>query len=79
MTRKKIFKNIIFSLPLLLIVFLLFNGYTVQNRARIAEQNKSYAEDAMRQTAQQISDKFDSGLSIITTYAYFFSTYLEED
>ena len=33
----------------------------------------------MRQTAQQISDKFDSGLSIITTYAYFFSTYLEED
>lgn len=70
MTRKKIFKNIIFSLPLLLIVFLLFNGYTVQNRARIAEQNKSYAEDAMRQTAQQISDKFDSGLSIITTYAY---------
>ncbi len=51
MTRKKIFKNIIFSLPLLLIVFLLFNGYTVQNRARIAEQNKSHAEDAMRQTA----------------------------
>lgn len=41
---------------MLVIVFILFSIYTMQNKERIAEQNRNYAEDSMRQTAQQISD-----------------------
>ncbi len=77
-TKKKAIRNVIFSLPMLVIVFILFSVYTMQNKERIAEQNKNYAEDSMRQTAQQISDRFENGLSIINTYAYFFETYLQE-
>ncbi len=79
MRKKKVLQNIIFYMPLLLVVFLMFNIYTAQNRVRIAEQNKNYAEDAMRQTAEQIADRFENGLGMITTYAYFFDTYLDED
>ncbi len=79
MNRKRVLHSIIYYIPLLIIVFLVFNIYTAQNKVRIAEQNKNYAEDATRQTAQQISDRFDNGVSIITTYAYFFNTYLGEN
>ncbi len=79
MNRRKVFHNIAFYLPLLVLVFLVFQVYTVQNHKRIAEQNKNYAEDAMHQTAQQISDWFENGLSIVNTYAYFFNTYLNEN
>lgn len=79
MNKRKVFHSVVYALPLLIIVFLLFNFYTVQNKARIAEQNKNYAEDAMRQTVQQILDRFTNGMSVITTYAYFFDTYLEDE
>ena len=74
---RRILHTVIYAIPLLVIVILLFNVYTAQNRERILEQNKNYAEDVMRRTAQQISDQFENGLRIITTYAYFFDTYLE--
>ena len=57
--RRKILYSIIYAIPLLVIVILLFNVYTAQNRERILEQNKNYAEDVMRRTAQQISDQFE--------------------
>lgn len=40
MRGKKVLQMFVFSIPLVLIVGLLFNAYTVQNKARIAEQNK---------------------------------------
>lgn len=64
---------------MLVLVVILFNIYTAQNKARIIEQNKNYAEDSTRQMAQQISDQFENGLRIITTYGYFFDTYLGGD
>lgn len=79
MNRKKVFHTIIYSIPLLVLVVILFNIYTAQNKARIIEQNKNYAEDSTRQMAQQISDQFENGLRIITTYGYFFDTYLGGD
>lgn len=79
MNRKKVFHTIIYFIPLLVLVVILFNIYTAQNKARIIEQNKNYAEDSTRQMAQQISDQFESGLRIITTYGYFFDTYLGGD
>ena len=79
MNRKKVFHSVVYALPLLIVVFIIFNIYTTQNKARIAEQNKNYAEDATRQTAQQLSDQFENGIRVITTYAYFFDTYLNGD
>lgn len=78
MIKKKAIRTIIYACPLLIAVFLLFNLYTAQNKERIVEQNKNYAEDSTRQMAQQISGQFQSGQKIISTYAYFFNTYLQE-
>lgn len=79
MNRKKVLHTIVYSIPLLVLVVILFNIYTAQNKSRIIEQNKNYAEDSTRQMAQQISDQFENGLRIITTYGYFFDTYLGGD
>lgn len=73
MRGKKVLQLMALSLPLVLIVFLLFNAYTVQNHARIAEQNKNYAEDAMSQKAKQVAGELESGRRIINAYAYFFN------
>ena len=79
MRGKKVLQLIVFSLPLVLIVFLLFNVYTVQNHARIAEQNKNYAEDSMRQKTKQVAGELESGGRIINAYAYFFNDSLTGD
>lgn len=79
MNKKKAIRTIIYAIPLLIAVFLLFNLYTAQNKERIVEQNKNYAEDSTRQMAQQISSQFQNGQRIISTYAYFFNTYLGEN
>lgn len=76
MNKRRVFHTVIYLIPLLILIGLLFQVYTVQNKARIAEQNKNYAEDATRQTAQQLSDQFENGQGIITAYAYFLDTYL---
>ncbi len=78
MNRKKILQPILYAVPLVVIVVLLFNFYTVQNKERIAEQNKNYAEDAVRKTAQQVSDEFENGLNLINTYAHFLEGSLEK-
>jgi len=79
MRGKKVLQWMVFSLPLVLIVFLLFNAYTVQNQARIAEQNKNYAEDSMRQKAGQVSSELENGVRVINAYAYFLNDSLDGD
>lgn len=76
-SRKRIAHTIIFSFALLAVMILLFNAYIEENQARVLEQNKNYAEDNIHQTAEQISDQFENGQRIVTTYAVFFHTYLE--
>ena len=64
MHGKKVLQMAALSIPLILIVFLLFNAYTVQNKERIAEQNKNYAEDSMRQKARQVGGELENGVRI---------------
>ncbi|MDE6600696.1 MAG: response regulator [Lachnospiraceae bacterium] len=79
MRGKKVLQLIGFFVPLVLIVLLFFYSYTVQNQARIAEQNKNYAEDSMRQKARQVSGELENGVRIINAYAYFFNDSLEKN
>ncbi len=79
MHGKKVLQMAALSIPLILIVFLLFNAYTIQNRDRIAEQNKNYAEDSMRQKAKQVGGELESGVRIVNAYAYFFNDSLTGD
>ena len=62
----------------LVMILVLFFVYTIQNKARIQEQNKNYAEDAMRQTARQIEYEFKNAQNLINTYEHFLETILEE-
>ena len=79
MRGKKVLQLFMFSIPLLLIVFLLFNLYTTQNKERIMEQNKNYAEDSMRQKAKQVAGEMENGGRIINAYAYFFNDSLTDN
>ena len=58
----------------LAMVLVLFFSYTIQNQARIQEQNKVYAKDCARQTADRIAGKFDNALQRIQNSAYLVST-----
>ncbi len=76
--RKRVLQSVLYVVPLVVVVILLFNFYTMQNKARIAEQNRKYAEDAVLKTARQISNEFENGLNVISTYAHFLETSLTE-
>ncbi|MBD5513615.1 MAG: response regulator [Lachnospiraceae bacterium] len=71
--RTKLLQSVLYAVILLIFVIVLFYWYTEQNRARITEQNRNYAEDAVHQTAYQIEEEFRSGLNLINSYAYFIS------
>ena len=58
----------------LAMVLVLFFSYTIQNHARIQEQNKVYAKDCARQTAERIASEFDNALQRIQNSAYLVST-----
>ena len=78
MRGKKVLHSVGYTILLLVVVFLLFHSYTKQNEDRIAQQNKNYAEDSMRQKARQVSGELNNGERIINAYAYFFNDSLEE-
>ncbi len=75
---KKSLKEILYVLLLLLAMIILFYWYTSQNRARVIEQNKNYASDSAKQTAEQINDEFDNALNLITAYSYLVGKSLTE-
>ena len=68
--QKKTWQPIIYALFFLVAVLILFFIYTSKNRARIQEQNRVYAEDAARQTVEQIESEFDNALQRIQNDAY---------
>ena len=75
---KKSLKEILYVLLLLLAMIILFYWYTSQNRARVIEQNKNYASDSAKQTAEQINDEFDNALNLINAYSYLVGKSLTE-
>lgn len=76
--KKKLLQSVLYAVMLLAAMIVLFYWYTAQNKARIAEQNRNYAEDAALQTAQRIDDDFENGLDLINTYAHFIGISLSE-
>lgn len=72
--QKKTWKPAVYALVLVAVVFVLFYIYTIQNRARIQEQNRIYAEDCARQTAGRIESELDHALQRIQNSAYLVST-----
>ena len=75
---KKPFEPILYAFLFLAAILVLFYAYTMQNQARIKEQNRTYAADAMRQTAQRIDDEFRSAQDLISTYSHFLETTLTD-
>ncbi len=51
----------------------MFYIYTTQNKARIQEQNRVYAEDSARQTVERIESEFSNALQRIQNSAYLVS------
>lgn len=72
--QKKTGIPIIYAILFLAVVLVLFFIYTTQNKARIQEQNKVYAEDCARQTASRIESEFDNALQRIQNAAYLVSS-----
>ena len=72
--HKKTWQPVIYALLFLTAIPVLFFIYTVQNRARIQEQNRIYAEDSAKQMATRIESEFDNALQRIKNSAYLVST-----
>ncbi len=71
--KKKTGQPIIYAILFLAVVLVLFLVYTIQNRTRIQEQNRIYAQDCARQTAKRIESEFDNALQRIQNAAYLVS------
>lgn len=63
--QKKTWQLIVYAILFLAAVLVLFFIYTTQNRGRIQEQNRIYAEDCARQTANRIESEFNNGIQRI--------------
>ncbi len=71
--QRKTKQHIIYAVLFLIAVLVLFYIYTAQNRVRIQEQNRIYAKDCARQTADRIESEFDNSLQRIQNAAYLVS------
>lgn len=78
MKKKKSVQQIIYVLPLLAAIIILFHWYTMQNSIRMEERNKNYAADSARQTAEQIDEELNNALDLIKTYTFFIGESLNE-
>lgn len=68
-SRKSI-QEIIFVLPLLAVVIILFCWYTEKNSRRMIERNKNYAADSAHLKAAQIDDELNNAQLRVRTYSY---------
>ncbi len=71
MRKKKSLQEITFVALLLVSIILLFHWYTQQNRSRMEERNKTYAEDSARLMSVQIEKELENALNLTKSYAYF--------
>ncbi|MCM1286578.1 MAG: response regulator [Acetobacter sp.] len=72
-TQKKSWQNIAFILFLLVMIFLLFQWYSIANSNRIEKQNLNYAMDSVHQTAAGIDNEFTNAQRRVRNNAYFLS------
>lgn len=63
--QNKTWQPVVYAFVFLAVVLVLFYVYTTQNKARIQEQNRIYAEDCARQTANRIESEFNNALQRI--------------
>ena len=70
-TKKKPLQQVIYVLLLLAAVVVLFQWYTLQNKARMEEQNKNYAADSAHMKVSQITDEFKNALNLIKANTFF--------
>lgn len=68
--QKKTWQPVIYAFLFLIVVLILFYIYTTQNRARIQEQNRVYAEDSARQTVDRMEGEFYNALRRVHNSAY---------
>ena len=71
--QRKLWQPTIYAILFMIAVLILFVIYTKQNRVRIQEQNKVYAEDSARQTVERIESEFDNALKRVRNSAYLVS------
>ncbi len=71
--QNKIWYSAFYAVIILIAVLLLFFFYTMQNKIRIQEQNRIYAEDSARQTVERIESEFNNALQRIQNCAYLVS------
>lgn len=71
--HRKIGHPVIYVSLFLAAILVLFYIYTIQNRARIQEQNRVYAEDCARQTAVRIGSEFNNAQQRIYNNAFLIS------
>jgi cbb3-type cytochrome oxidase subunit 3 len=71
--QRKSGQQILYAFLFLAAMLVLFYFYTTQNKARIQEQNRIYAEDCARQMAERIESEFDNALQRIENSAYLIS------
>ncbi|MDE5897962.1 MAG: response regulator, partial [Treponemataceae bacterium] len=76
--ERKSIQEVIFVLPLIAAVIVIFCWYTKQNSRRMVERNKTYAADSAGLKAAQIDDELNNALLRIRTYSYFIGGSLAE-
>lgn len=76
-TTDKKLQNIAFALVLLIMVFLLFQWYSIANKERIENQNLTYAMDSVERTSASIENEFTNAQRRIRSYAHFLSVTME--
>lgn len=78
MKKRRLSTEIIFAVLLLIGMVFIFLRYMNQNQTRVLEQNKNYAADSAKQTAERIKSEFDNAVQRINNYVYFLETGLDE-
>lgn len=68
-TKKRPVQQVIYVLLLLAAVVVLFQWYTVQNKARMEDRNKNYAADSARMKVSQITDEFKNAQNLIKAFS----------
>ncbi len=76
--NRKIVKQILSALVLLVFVILVFIKFMKENNERIVQQNENYVEDATAQVAERIDDVLRSAQNSISTMAYLYGRLLTE-
>ncbi len=72
-STKKVWKNILYIVILLVAVVLLFRWYSAANSQRIENRNLNYSLDSARQLSLRIDSEFQNALQGARNYAYLLS------